>query len=134
MTDRRLVTLLGPGGTGKTRLALETAASVLSAFPDGVWFVALGAASTADQVETLTAQVLSIGERGGEELGVTIRRQLGTRELLLVVDNCEHLVNAVAAFVGVLLAACPRCPCARDEPRAAQRARRADRLRRAARR
>jgi predicted ATPase/class 3 adenylate cyclase len=108
LNESRLVTLLGPGGSGKTRLALEVGASVLPAFADGVWFVALGAATTPDQIETLTAGVLRIGERSGEPLGATLRAQLAARELLLVMDNCEHLVDAVARFVGALLEQCPR--------------------------
>jgi predicted ATPase/class 3 adenylate cyclase len=107
LTDRRLVTLIGPGGAGKTRLALEVAASVLPQFADGVWFVALGAATTPDQIETLTAQALRIGERGGEPLGATLRAQLRFRALLLVVDNCEHLTAGVSVFVGSVLEQCP---------------------------
>ena len=107
LTERRLVTLVGAGGSGKTRLAVEVAASVLSEFPDGVWFVQLGAATTADQVASLTAQILRIGERGGEPLLTTLWRQLAMRSLLLVIDNCEHLIDAVANFVNELLAQCP---------------------------
>jgi predicted ATPase/class 3 adenylate cyclase len=103
--ERRLVTLTGPGGCGKTRLALEAAASVLDQFSDGVWFVSLGAATAADQVEGLTAEVLRVGERG-ESLGATLRDHLSTRELLLVLDNCEHLIEPVGAFVGRALEEC----------------------------
>jgi predicted ATPase/class 3 adenylate cyclase len=107
LSDRRLVTLVGPGGAGKTRLALETAASMVSGFSDGVWFVELAAATSPGQVEALTAQALRIGERGAEALSTTLRNQLTSREVLLVIDNCEHLISAVAPFVGGLLAVCP---------------------------
>ncbi len=107
LTERRLVTLIGPGGSGKTRLSLEVGAAVLPQFRDGVWFVGLGAATTADQVVGLTAQVLQIGERGGESLGKTVLSQLAPKEVLLVIDNCEHLVDAVAGFLGPLLERCP---------------------------
>ena len=108
LSDRRLVTLTGPGGSGKTRLALEVSESLLPASADGVWFVALGAATTPDQIEDLTAQVLHVGGRNLEPLGVSLRTYLASREVLLVLDNCEHLVDAAAAFVAALLEQCPR--------------------------
>jgi predicted ATPase/class 3 adenylate cyclase len=104
LQEHRLVTLVGPGGAGKTRLALEVAAALLGGMPDGVWFVQLGPATAPDQVEALTAEALHIGERGSEPLAQTLRDRLAEGELLLVLDNCEHLVGAVAGFVDELLA------------------------------
>ena len=107
LTDHRLVTLTGAGGSGKTRLALEAAAAVLPEFSDGVWLVQLSVATTPDQVYELTAQELHIGERASEPLAATLQRSLGARNVLLVLDNCEHLVDTAAALVAGLLTRCP---------------------------
>jgi predicted ATPase/DNA-binding SARP family transcriptional activator len=111
----RLVTLVGPGGAGKTRLAGEAAARMLDRLPDGAWMVELG--SVADPVE-LAQTVLSL--LGARELGLLPPRGasavaplerlvevLGDKRLLLVMDNCEHLLADVAALVDRLLARCP---------------------------
>jgi predicted ATPase/DNA-binding SARP family transcriptional activator len=111
----RLVTLTGPGGAGKTRLAAEAAARLLDRMPDGVWLAEL--ASVADPVDLPQAVLSLFGVRELRLLaapGATavppldrLVEALGDRELLLVVDNCEHLVAAAAALVDHLLARCP---------------------------
>jgi predicted ATPase/class 3 adenylate cyclase len=104
----RLVTLVGPGGAGKTRLALEVAVATLGTFRDGAWFVPLAAATTPDQVATLVAKELHVADRGAESLITTLHARLAASEILLVIDNCEHLIDAVAEFVDVLLAVSTR--------------------------
>jgi predicted ATPase/DNA-binding SARP family transcriptional activator/Tfp pilus assembly protein PilF len=102
----RLVTLTGVGGVGKTRLALQAAAELNSAFANGVWFVAL--ASVADPLLVLPtlAQALGVRETGRQALDEHLRDQLRERQLLLVLDNFEHLLAAAPAVTG-LLAGCP---------------------------
>ncbi|MDQ1449421.1 MAG: hypothetical protein QOC79_2392 [Actinomycetota bacterium] len=107
LVDHRLVTLTGAGGAGKTRLAVEVATAVVAEFADGVWLIQLGAATTPDQVTELTAHELKVGERARESLDARVQRHLATREVLIVFDNCEHLVDPVASFVDTLLANCP---------------------------
>jgi predicted ATPase/DNA-binding SARP family transcriptional activator len=111
----RLVTLTGPGGAGKTRLAAEAAAGLLERMPDGVWMVELG--SVVDPVDLPQAVLSLFGARELRLLaapGMTavpplerLVEAIGDRRLLLVVDNCEHLVTAAAALVDHLLARCP---------------------------
>jgi predicted ATPase/DNA-binding SARP family transcriptional activator len=112
----RLVTLTGPGGAGKTRLAAEAGARLLERMPDGVWIVELG--SVVDPVDLPQAVLSLFGARELRLLATPgtaavppldrLVEALGGRELLLVVDNCEHLVAAAAALVDHLLARCPR--------------------------
>ncbi|WP_246212864.1 AfsR/SARP family transcriptional regulator [Streptomyces abyssomicinicus] len=113
----RLVTLTGPGGVGKTRLALEIAALAVDAFPDGVWWVELGALSgrTAGVTEVVAA-VLDVrddtatGARPGippKSLAHRLVDAAGGRRMLLVLDNCEHVAGPVAALVDLLLGAAP---------------------------
>jgi predicted ATPase len=115
LADARLVTLTGAGGAGKTRLAGEAAARLLDRMPDGVWLVELG--SVVDPVD-LPQAVLSLF--GARELGLLaplgatavpplerLVEAVGDKRLLLVLDNCEHLVEAAAALVDRLLARCP---------------------------
>jgi predicted ATPase/class 3 adenylate cyclase len=104
--NRRLVTLTGSGGSGKTRLAIEVGASLVGEFNDGVWLLELAAATTPDQVVALLAGTLRVGERGGAALADTIIEYLSTRELLLIFDNCEHLIDAVASLVQTLVSRC----------------------------
>jgi predicted ATPase/class 3 adenylate cyclase/DNA-binding CsgD family transcriptional regulator len=103
--ERRLVTLVGSGGCGKTRLALQVAADAVDAFPEGAWFVDL--ASVGD--EQLVAAVL-LGAMGAEEaddpLGKAVA-YLRARRALILLDNCEHLVAACARLADALLRACP---------------------------
>jgi predicted ATPase/class 3 adenylate cyclase len=105
--DVRLMTLTGPGGTGKTRLAQQLAAEVLEDFGDGVAYVALAPISDPALVASAIAQALGIVELAGRPLLETLRDYLTDKQLLLVLDNFEHLPSA-APLVGDLLAACPR--------------------------
>jgi len=104
----RLVTLTGPGGSGKTRLALEAAASLVPAFADGVWFVALATISDGTRLFETVAQVLRVSDITGEAIADTLEQWLSDRDLLLILDNCEHVVEAVRSLCQRLLAACGR--------------------------
>ena len=104
--DGRLVTLTGPGGSGKTRLALEAAAAALSWYRNGVWFVSLAVAGNGEQVIPLVAAELGVPETTDEPVASTLERWLRDREFLLVLDNCEAVVGAVASFAERYLARC----------------------------
>ncbi len=103
----RLLTLTGPGGTGKTRLSLEAAADVLEQFPHGVWLVELATLSDPALLAATVANVLDIREEHDRSLADTLIGALRTRKILLVLDNCEHLVDACARLVAAIL---PRSP------------------------
>ncbi|MDQ6833694.1 MAG: tetratricopeptide repeat protein [Chloroflexota bacterium] len=104
--ETRLVTLTGPGGVGKTRLALAVAASLRAAFPDGVWFIPLAAITDPVLIAPLIGQSLGIRNAGYVSPHEGVRSVLAARRVLLVLDNFEHLV-AGALLVADLLAACP---------------------------
>jgi transcriptional regulator with XRE-family HTH domain len=103
----RLVTLTGPGGVGKTRLALQAAAEVRDAYPDGVWLVELAALADPDLVPQAVAAAAGVREDPGRPLLATLTAALRAKRLLLVLDNCEHLVDACARLADALLRACP---------------------------
>src|SRR5918993_1737821 len=103
----RLLTLTGPGGTGKTRLALQAAADVLEDFEDGVFFVALSDLNDTALVPNTIAGALGLGESGEVPLEDLLKEYVGRRELLLLLDNFEQVLEA-APFVGELLSAAPR--------------------------
>jgi predicted ATPase/class 3 adenylate cyclase len=103
--DVRLVTVTGPGGIGKTRLALQVAAEVLEDFPDGVWFVTLSRLSDPELVLPTIAQSLGLREVVGQPMAQTLAEHLRKMQLLLVLDNFEQVVVA-APQVGELLAQC----------------------------
>jgi predicted ATPase/DNA-binding SARP family transcriptional activator/DNA-binding CsgD family transcriptional regulator len=103
----RLLTLTGPGGSGKTRLALEVAHDLVGAYPDGVWLVELAPLSEPGLVVQEVAGVLGIQERSGEPLFDTLVDELRSKLTLIVVDNCEHLLDGVAPLVHDLLRFCP---------------------------
>jgi non-specific serine/threonine protein kinase len=102
------VTLTGPGGTGKTRLSLQVAAELLDEFPDGVWLVELAALADPAYVPQAVAAALRVQEEPGSALALTLAYHLQFRQLLLVLDNCEHLIAACAELVEMLLRNCPR--------------------------
>jgi predicted ATPase/DNA-binding SARP family transcriptional activator/DNA-binding CsgD family transcriptional regulator len=104
----RLLTLTGAGGSGKTRLALEVARGLVGSYPDGVWLVELAPLSEGDLVAQEVAGALEVPEHPGQPLTDTLVEALRDREVLLVMDNCEHLIDAAARLVETLLASCPR--------------------------
>jgi len=99
----RLVTVTGPGGAGKTRLAGEVARQVASRFADGVWLAELAAVRDPAQVVTAVAAVLGIRELPSAGAADALARALARRQLLLVLDNCEHVIGAAAELCGRLL-------------------------------
>lgn len=103
----RLLTLAGAGGAGKTRLALEVATEVLKEFPDGVWLVELAACSEPALVPETVASALNVAEHPSAPIVATLSNFLQNRHLLLVLDNCEHLVAACAELANALLRTCP---------------------------
>jgi non-specific serine/threonine protein kinase len=108
LSSARLVTLTGVGGCGKTRLALEVARQVCSQYPDGVWLVELAAVTDPALVIQATASTLGIKEESAQPLLATLKSILKPRHVLLVLDNCEHLLDACAKLAHALLSACPR--------------------------
>ena len=105
LTHQRLLTLAGPGGTGKTRLALQAAAETDA--DDGVWMVDLAPLADPERVAQAVASVLSVREEPGRPLLQTLTESLKEKRMLLLLDNCEHLVGAVAALAEPLLQSCP---------------------------
>lgn len=106
--NARLVTLTGAGGSGKTRLACEVARDLVNDRRDGVWLVELAGLESPDLVLPTAATTMGIRPQPGQGLIDALRTSLQTRQLLLVLDNCEHLIAACAALVESLLQACPR--------------------------
>ncbi len=105
--DNRLITLCGPGGVGKTRLAVEAAGRAGVQFSDGVWYLDLAAVSDPKRVALAAAQVLGLPDALSRSSAIGLLGHLGERQLLLVVDNCEHLLDATAALVVAVLCSCP---------------------------
>ena len=104
----RLLTLTGVGGSGKTRLALEVARDLIEAYPNGVWLVELAPLFEAALVPKAVAEALEVTERPVDPLVDTLAEVLRDRQLLLLLDNCEHLLEATARLADVLLDSCPR--------------------------
>jgi predicted ATPase len=104
LAARRLVTLTGVGGCGKTRLGLQVAAEMVDAFPDGVWFVDLAPLSEPRNVSSTVAHALGVAEEPGRPLEQALFDHLQPRRALLVLDNCEHLIGAAAELTHRLLA------------------------------
>ncbi len=100
----RMVTLVGPGGVGKTRLATETALEVTPRFPDGVWFCELAAVGQGDAVPAAVADTIGARHQAGMDLTEAIAAYLQRRRSLVVLDNCEHVLDAVVQLARRLLA------------------------------
>jgi predicted ATPase/DNA-binding NarL/FixJ family response regulator len=107
LTTTRLLTLTGAGGIGKTRLGHEVAAGLLDVFADGVWLVELAALADPMLVPQAVAAVLGVREEPDRPLTATLADALRAERLLLVLDNCEHLIEVCAALAHALLRACP---------------------------
>ena len=101
------MTLTGVGGCGKTRLALEAARHVLDRYPDGVWLVELAPLADPALVPHRVGVMLGVGETAGQSLVSTLASAVSNRRVLLILDNCEHLLQACAVLVDAMLQACP---------------------------
>ena len=104
----RLLTLTGAGGTGKTRLAQEVAKDLVGVYSDGVWFVQLASLRDPKLVAQVVAGTVGVRERSGRSLSAALAEDLRAKNVLLVLDNCEHLIKAVAGLTDELLDACPK--------------------------
>jgi hypothetical protein len=105
LNRHRLVTVTGPGGVGKTRLAGEVARRVAGRFADGVWLAELAGVADLDLVPAAVATSLGIQQGGAASVMEALAEVLAARQVLLMLDNCEHLIDAVAALCGTLLPA-----------------------------
>lgn len=106
LAENRLVTLTGAGGVGKTRLALQAAADLLEAYPDGVWWVDLARITDAGLVPNAVAAALSVKEIPRQPLVDTLKNELRAKRTLILLDNCEHVVSACTELADALLHAC----------------------------
>jgi predicted ATPase/DNA-binding SARP family transcriptional activator/DNA-binding CsgD family transcriptional regulator len=102
----RLLTLTGAGGSGKTRLALEVARELIGAYPDGVWLAELASLSQGEFVSQSLAEAVGVPGHPGRPLTDTLVDALRTKKMLLILDNCEHLVDAVGDLVALFLDSC----------------------------
>lgn len=108
LSEARLVTLLGMGGLGKTRLSLQVAAERLHQYPDGAWFLDLSPLKEAALVVAEAARVLDVAEEPGRPLLATVCAHLKTKRVLLILDNCEHLIKPVADFAHAIVKYAPQ--------------------------
>ncbi len=104
----RLLTLAGVGGSGKTRLAIQVATNLIDTFKDGVWWIELAGLADESLVPNTIAKVLGIQERPGESMSQTLISVLRNKQLLFVIDNCEHLVGVCAQLADTLVSHCPQ--------------------------
>ncbi len=107
LADNRLVTLTGAGGAGKTRLAIEVAATVATEFADGVWYVDLAPITHPAVVPLTVARALGLSDQPGQQPIDVLLRFIRDRRMLILLDNCEHLLDASAQLIIALLGACP---------------------------
>lgn len=107
LARNRLVTLFGPGGSGKSRLALEAAGDVLEQYPGGVWYVDLSGVRPPTLAVQAVAAAVGLREQPGRAPLAALVERLREKELLLLLDNCEHMVEACADLARILLGACP---------------------------
>ena len=108
LEKHRLVTLVGSGGIGKTRTSLQVAANLLDGSGDGVWFMELAPLASGDYIPSTVTQVLGLTLPTDGDPVENLARALKAKHMLLVFDNCEHLVEAAASVVAALLHGCPR--------------------------
>ena len=108
LDGQRLVTAVGPGGVGKTRLALAVASDLADEYADGVWYIDLVPVTDPAMIPAAVAGALGISDQSGRSIEETVLARLSGAEALVVLDNCEHLVDSVVVFVERLLAACPQ--------------------------
>ncbi|MGH2346330.1 MAG: ATP-binding protein, partial [Chloroflexota bacterium] len=107
LTRTRLLTLTGAGGCGKTRLAVKGAGQMVPSFPDGVWLVSLAPITDSALVPRAVAAAIGVRGTASRPLLATMAAALADRRVLLVLDNCEHLIGACARLSEALLGACP---------------------------
>lgn len=106
-TGTRLLTLIGTGGIGKTRLGLEVATALVDTFPDGVWWADLAPLADRDLLLGVVSAALGVHDNSSGTLLPSLVRALGDRQLLLVLDNCEHLIDECAQLVEATLSSAP---------------------------
>jgi predicted ATPase/transcriptional regulator with XRE-family HTH domain len=106
--DVHLVTLIGPPGIGKTRLSIESARTALPDFPHGVFFVPLASLDSPTLIAVTVAQAMGYVGAGNISTLEQLKEGIGTKQLLIVLDNCEHLIEDVASLASALLSVCPR--------------------------
>ena len=107
LSNHRLVTLTGAGGSGKTRLAVQVATDLVDQYPDGVWWIELAPLMDESLVPNVIAKALGVREAKNQPMGDSLVNWIGARQMLLVLDNCEHLVAACAQIADKLLQGCP---------------------------
>ena len=107
LREARLVTLTGVGGVGKTRLAIQVAAELVPHFPDGAWLCELAPASDAESMVQIVVVALGITPRPGVSLQTGVLEFLAAKHLVLVLDNCEHLIDAAGLLADAVLRECP---------------------------
>ncbi|MBV8461253.1 MAG: hypothetical protein JO009_10235 [Candidatus Eremiobacteraeota bacterium] len=108
LAKHRLVTLVGAGGVGKTRLSVQVGAELLDTFEDGVWFVDLAPLNDPAFIPSRFAGVFNLGEAGDRSTEELVAKALRSRRLLIILDNCEHVVSGAAKMADVLLRNCPQ--------------------------
>jgi predicted ATPase/class 3 adenylate cyclase/DNA-binding CsgD family transcriptional regulator len=108
LSAHRLVTLTGAGGAGKTRLAMEAAAQLVTEFGDGVWYIDLSPIADPVVVPVTVARTFGLPDQPGRSTMDAVRRFIGDRNMLLLLDNCEHLLDACGEMIVGLLDACPK--------------------------
>ena len=106
LAENRLVTLTGAGGVGKTRLAIQFAGQLSGEFSDGVWYVDLAPITDPELVPTTAARAFGLPDQPGSSTMATLTRFIADRQMLVILDNCEHLLDASAALAVALLEAC----------------------------
>lgn len=106
--DHRILTVTGPGGTGKTRFTLQASAELIDRFENGVWLVELASLSNRSSVYDEAASIFTIAPQPGKEMSDAVVDYLKNKELLIILDNCEHLVTASSAFCENILKKCPK--------------------------